>query len=252
MEDANILVLPSDHLITPQEDFAGDADAAGTLSDKGYVVTFGIKPKHPETGYGYIEAGDKQSPGYEVASFKEKPDEETAKAYLKAGTYFWNSGMFCFNAGGFLRELAEHQPDVAEVFRSIKRIPEERSDRGITVAMESDEIERLYQDSPSISVDYAVMEKSKRAAMIKASFSWTDIGSWDEVARRDLTPPPDVLQENAEGNYVFSDMPVALCGVDDLIVVVKNGSVLVCKKGSSQDVKKIVNKAKEEKRSDIL
>jgi mannose-1-phosphate guanylyltransferase/mannose-1-phosphate guanylyltransferase/mannose-6-phosphate isomerase len=160
--------------------------------------------------------------------------------------------MFCFKVRQFFDELSEHQPDVAGVFRKIEEIPEQRTQHSIAIAMESDAIDRLYQDSPAISVDYAVMEKSGNAAMVEASFSWTDIGSWDEVARLELTPEPDLLSENAEGNFVFSDLPVALCGVDDLIVVVKNGSVLVCKKGGSQDVKKIVNRAKDESRTDLL
>lgn len=252
MEDANILILPSDHLINPQASFVQDAQKAGELAEAGYLVTFGIQPKHPETGYGYIEVGDIKRPGYLVKSFKEKPDQATAESYVKAGIYYWNSGMFCFKVGRFLQELSEHQDDIAGVFRRIDEVPSGRREQGITIAMESETIDRLYQESPANSVDYAVMEKSKNAAMVQASFSWTDIGSWDEVARLDLTPEPDLLTEEAEGNFVYSDLPVAVCGVEDVIVIVKNGSVLVCKKGRSQDVKKIVTKAKERQRTDLL
>jgi mannose-1-phosphate guanylyltransferase/mannose-6-phosphate isomerase len=249
---ATALVLPADHLITPTESFVSDAARAGELAEQGYLVTFGIPPAHPETGYGYIEAGREQPPGYLVTSFKEKPDHKTARKFVDAGNFYWNSGMFCFSAENYLQALSEHRGDITEVFDQISGEVPSRSEGGITIAMDSDEITRLYREAPAESIDYAVMERSRKTAMVKATFSWTDVGSWDEVARRELTPEADILCEDAEGNFVHSDLPVALCGVEDLIVVVKNGAVLVCKKGQSQKVKQIVGQAKEENRTDLL
>jgi len=250
--DANILVLTADHLIEPVEAFVEDAEKAGELAEKGFLVTFGVSPHGPSTGYGYIETGDNEGPGYRVVSFKEKPDRKTAEDFVAAGNFYWNSGMFAFKNSRFLEELKRHQPAVATLFEQVTVAPEAKKDEGISIEMDGPEIEALYDESPEISIDYAVMEKSKQSAMVKASFNWTDIGSWDEVARLGLTGRADLFQSDAAGNFVYSDLPVAICGVDDVIVVVKNGCVLVCRKGSSQKVKQIVNQLKERDRRDIL
>ena len=250
--DANILVLTADHLIEPVETFVEDAAKAGELAEKGFVVTFGIPPHGPSTGYGYIETAEEEAPGYRVASFKEKPDRKTAEDFVAAGNFYWNSGMFAFKNSRFLEELKAHQPAVANPFEQVTVAPEAKKEQGISIEMEGPEIEALYDEAPEISIDYAVMEKSKQSAMVKASFTWTDIGSWDEVARLGLTDNPDLFESDASGNFVYSDLPVAICGVDDVIVVVKNGCVLVCRKGSSQKVKQIVTQLKDRDRRDIL
>jgi mannose-1-phosphate guanylyltransferase/mannose-6-phosphate isomerase len=258
--DDTVLVLPADHLISPVERFREDAARADELARQGYLVTFGIPPAYPATGYGYIESGDKIEPGRRVASFREKPDEKTAKSFVEAGNYYWNSGMFAFKVSTYLDELASHSPAIAETFDGIGKAGESRSERGIPLEMVGEKVEEIYKSSPKDSIDYAVMEKSRSSAMVEASFEWNDIGSWDEMAKlfeegegaAGEGENEKVYTVESNGNFVYSDLPVALCGVDDLMVVVKNGAVLVTKKGSGQLVKKVVEQIKEEGRTDIL
>ena len=282
----SILVLPADHLITPLEHFLAEVSKAVDLTQAGYLVTFGIPPERPETGYGYIEAGGalarkaltrkaltrkalakkapaekasagKSLPGRRVASFREKPDRNTAEEFLSRGGFFWNSGMFCFTGASFMTALSEHRPDIAEVFHDFPPSPPQRQVSGITVACapaESPEIEALYSRSPKDSIDYAVMEKSKTTAMVEASFSWSDIGSWDEAAKLFGEQPaaPRVISVDSDNVFVDSDLPVALAGVEDLVVVVKNGVVLVCKRGKSQKVKQVVETIQESGEEELL
>ncbi len=248
-------VLPADHLITPTDKFVADTEQADVLAREGYLVTFGIPPTRPETGFGYIEAGQALNVGRQVRSFREKPDEATAKEFVEKGNYYWNSGMFAFQVGTYLDELAAHSPKIGKSFAGICEKGESRSENGIELVMEGGEIEKIYKNSPKDSIDYAVMEKSTRSAMVPASFTWSDIGSWEEMAElfeKEGRSGGESFEIEAQNNFVFSDMPVALCGVDDLMVVVKNGAVLVAKKGSGQLVKKAVETMKEQDRSDIL
>jgi mannose-1-phosphate guanylyltransferase/mannose-6-phosphate isomerase len=253
--EQTVTVLPADHLITPTETFAKDTERADILAREGYLVTFGIPPTRPETGFGYIEAGEELSEGQRVRSFREKPDRSTAEQFVKAGNYYWNSGMFAFRAGTYLDELGTHSPEIGGPFSGIGEKGRERSEHGIRLIMEGSEIERIYKDAPKNSIDYAVMEKSSRAAMVPAVFTWSDIGSWEEMAElfeSEGRAGGDTFEVEAQNNFVYSDMPVALCGVDDLMVVVKNGAVLVARRGSGQLVKKAVEEMKEQDRSDIL
>ena len=251
-EDSSILVLAADHLIQPVESFIGDVEKGQTLLEEGLLVTFGIPPTEPSTGYGYIQAGKRVASGAVVESFKEKPDLKTAQQFLREGGYYWNSGMFFFTAGNFWRELETCAPEIADLFQAEWPKPEKKTESGFTVACDSPEIGRMYKKMPSISVDYAVMEKSEKSGMVETTFSWSDIGSWDEVARLNVPTRDSVYSVDSDNAYVYADRPVALCGVDDVIVVVQNGAVLVCRKGESQQVKKIVNKLKEENRTDLL
>jgi mannose-1-phosphate guanylyltransferase/mannose-6-phosphate isomerase len=253
--EQTVAVLPADHLITPTEKFAGDCARADELARQGYLVTFGIPPARPETGFGYIEAGEALETGTRVRSFREKPDRGTAEQFVAAGNYYWNSGMFAFRAGAYLEELAAHSPEIGGPFDGIGTKGEERSERGISIVMEGKAIEEIYTSAPKNSIDYAVMEKSSRAAMVPASFTWSDIGSWEEMAElfeQEGRKGGESFEIEAQNNFVYSDMPVALCGVDDLMVVVKNGAVLVAKKGSGQLVKKAVEEMKAQDRTDLL
>lgn len=251
-EDSSILVLAADHLIHPVSSFVEDVEKGNSLLEEGLLVTFGIPPTEPSTGYGYIEAGKKVASGAVVKSFKEKPDIKRAEQFLRDGGYFWNSGMFFFRAGNFWEELEKCAPEIANLFRDEWESPETKADRGFTIACDTREIEELYKKMPSISVDYAVMEKSVKSGVVETSFTWSDIGSWDEVARLNVPSRAPVYAVDSDNAYVYADCPVALCGVDDVIVVVQNGVVLVCRKGESQKVKKIVNELKEEDRTDLL
>lgn len=250
-----LMVLPADHIVRPVDLFAEDALKAAKLAGEGYLVTFGISPVRPETGYGYIEAGHSRGKAFLVASFREKPDLKTAEEYLKKGGFYWNSGMFMFTPVNYLRQLKELSPAIFKPFSTLSAakfpVPESA---GIRLWPGSGLLREIYAVSPSNSIDYAVMEKTSRAAVVPASFSWSDVGSWDEIAGLysenriklpTVSPPGDttpVYEEEAENCYVYSDVPVALCGVSDLIVVQKNGALLICKKGESQRVKKIAEK----------
>ncbi|MDR1933606.1 MAG: mannose-1-phosphate guanylyltransferase [Spirochaetales bacterium] len=239
--EARVLILSADHLIRPRENFAADAAKASGLGAQGYVAVFGIPPQGANTGYGYIEAGQAAGEGFEVLSFKEKPDAATAAKYLAAGNYYWNSGMFVFSLKTLEEEFAAHAPDVWLPFLRLaeKTAPEKGriADGDVRVWGESRDMKSLYEKLPSISVDYAVMEKSSKTAMVRASFEWNDVGSWDEAARLYQDEAPAVFAAGAAGNRVFSDIPVALCGVENLVVVIRGGRALVMKQGSSQLVR---------------
>ncbi|NBC30271.1 MAG: mannose-1-phosphate guanylyltransferase [Spirochaetes bacterium] len=287
------LVLAADHIITPIELFRDAVTAADELAREGYLVTFGVAPTRPETGYGYIEAGEEHGPGHLVHAFREKPDRETAERYYASGKHYWNSGMFVFEQGAFARELAGHAPEVADAFAGLvgggggraggreaasgaeggaRAGFAVRSDHGMRMAGDSEALEAAYAAAPKISIDYALMEQSACVAMVPAGFTWNDVGSWDEIAALSergmldpeaaLTPMasgadtetsrPPTVEVDAGGNFVFSELPVALAGVEDLIVVVRNGRVLITKKGESQLVKRVVDALAESRRGDIL
>ena len=251
-ETENILVLPADHIIRPLESFREDVEKGCELADDELLVTFGIVPDKPATGYGYIEGGGECGPGRKIASFKEKPDQKTAEKFLQQGNFYWNSGIFLFSARLFWDQLTHYSPDIAVPLSKKGIIPEDVSDGNITIACRSEDIQVLYGELPSISIDYAVMERTGSAGVVPAGFEWSDIGSWDEVSRLGVAGSGETVSIESDNNYVFSDQPVALCGVEDLIVVVQNGMVMICRKGETQGVKKIVNTLKEQNRSDLL
>ncbi|MDA3958871.1 mannose-1-phosphate guanylyltransferase [Oceanispirochaeta sp.] len=236
-KEAQVLVLAADHLIQDVDQFARDVDDASILAALDNLVVFGIKPDFPSTGYGYIEAGEETGPGFKVVSFKEKPDQTRAEEFLKAGNYLWNSGMFTYKISLFEQELLAGSPDMLKPFLPALHCPASTAENDVTVVMPDDELTLLYASLPRESVDYALMEKSSRIAMVRSGFDWNDVGSWDVIA--DLNPPSEVpvFSGGNDSNFVYSDIPVALCGVEDLIVVIKNGKALICKKGESQLVK---------------
>lgn len=251
--ESTSLVLPADHMIENFEKFKDNAEKADILAREGYLVTFGIPPQYPETGYGYIERGEREGPGYRVASFREKPDYDTAVKFLDEGNYYWNSGMFAFSADSFLSELSIYSPDISSLFEKLDSAPSKLHERGIDILMNSSEVEKVYNSSPSNSIDYAVMERSGKSAMVKAEFKWNDIGSWDQFDTiLNNLGKAEKFEVDAEDNIVFSDIPVALCDVNDLIVVIKNGKALICKKGSSQKVKEIRTVIESSNRKDLL
>jgi mannose-1-phosphate guanylyltransferase/mannose-6-phosphate isomerase len=255
-----LIVMPADHIIEPLSVFAEDVGRAALLAEQGWLVTFGIPPQRPETGYGYIETAEPLDPGFRVRKFKEKPDEATARSFIAQGNHYWNSGMFAFRADRYLEELQTHTPEVARVFleTSIPEVPRKGAKAEAPVLVPTDTaLEAAYGKSPSISIDYAVMEHSERSAVVPGGFSWSDVGSWDVVAELSGSEPqagsvgsPVVVEAN--NNYVLSDLPVALAGVEDLIVVVKNGTVLICRRGKSQLTKNVVQILEEQDRTDLL
>lgn len=259
--DGNTLVLAADHIISPQDQFAADVRSAAEIASDGYLVVFGIKPTRPETGYGYIEAGDAHGPGYVVRSFREKPDLMVAEKYVKSGRYFWNSGMFVFHSTVYHEELAEYAPEIRTGFANFSAPFTFAERRGVRVAEIADELEEVYRRMPKISVDYAVMESSRRVAMVQAGFEWSDVGSWDELSKvvpnsdpsaASVTGEGPVFQAGSRNNYVHSELPVAICGLDNVMVVVENGMVLVCRKGSSQLVREIVTQIERSGHDELL
>ncbi len=257
IDDGKILVLAADHIITPQEQFEQDVNNAATIAADEYLVVFGVKPTRPETGYGYIEAGERYGPGFLVRSFREKPDLMVAEKYVKSGRYYWNSGMFVLRSRIYHEELSEYAPEIRSGFAGFTAAFRFKERQGIQVAEIADELEEVYRRMPKISVDYAVMESSRRAAMVEAGFEWSDVGSWDELSKVNAGGGEPgagklVFQADSRNNFVHSELPVAICGLDNIMVVVRNGMVLVCRKGASQLVRDVVTQIERAGHDDLL
>lgn len=239
--DPVILVVPSDHLIKDNEKFLSTVKKGEKLAEQGYIVTFGIKPDYPETGYGYINTNDKIDNGYKVKEFVEKPNVETAKKYLHAGTYFWNSGIFMFKASTLLNETIKHAPDIAKVSEEFD-------------FSNSSEIPFINFDKmPSISIDYAIMEKSDKIALVKLMSDWNDLGSWQSIydtSKKDENGNVfvgHVLDENSRNSFVYSSSKlVATIGLEDTVIVETEDAILACKKDRTQDVKHIYETLKQQ------
>lgn len=244
--DAIMLVLAADHLVTDQDSFAAAVADACVLAREGYLVTFGIVPTAPETGFGYIEKGDALTKGNVVACFVEKPDLEKAREYLALGQYLWNSGIFCFQAGVFLDELSQMAPEVAGTVDACWDVMGSQPSVGMT------EIPAyLFKEVPDISVDYAVMERSGKVAVIPGDFGWSDIGSWTAI--RELVQPDadhnraigDVLFVDTSNTFVQSeDRLVATVGISDLMIIDTPDALLVAHPDKAQEVKKVVARLK--------
>ncbi|MFP4383844.1 MAG: mannose-1-phosphate guanylyltransferase [Spirochaetia bacterium] len=238
--DSTVIITPSDHLITPDGAYRQDIKRADTMADGGYLVTFGVVPDRPETGFGYIKAGPVRGPGRLIDSFREKPDHNTAKQYIAEGGYYWNTGMFIAGAGHLIEEFGNYFPPLHEFITGPGSFRTEETEN-LQIIRPDRAIGSAYGTMTGISFDRAVMEKTESAAVIPASFNWNDIGSWDEFAaasgRNDTA-----VSVSSRNNAVFSDIPVALCGVEDLIVVISGGAALICGKGKSQDVRNLVEK----------
>lgn len=223
-----LIVTPSDHIIDKVEDYNNAIQEAISKAEEGYIVTFGIKPTKPETGYGYIESnGDK------VISFREKPNETTAKNFIAKGNFLWNSGMFCFKAGVFLEELQKYQP---ELYEKAKLVWENNKAGKLNFD--------LSMDIPSISVDYAVMERSNKIKVVPADFQWSDLGSFESVYEY-LVSKGHTIDEN--GNMVIgTDLHTSFLGVKNTIFVHTSTANLILQKERSQDVKDIYTKLENE------
>ncbi len=246
--DAVILVLAADHLITDQVGFASAVAEAVKLAGDGYLVTFGIVPTAPETGFGYIEQGAALGSGNKVARFVEKPNLETAKGYVASGKYLWNSGMFCFKAVVFLEELNKTAPEVAKAADACWQAMQPLN--GLAMAeIPAD----LFKNAPDISIDYAVMEISDKVAVVPGNFGWNDIGSWSAI--RDLMQP-DAAENRALGEAIFVDTQntfvqsedrlVATVGISDLMIIDTPDALLVAHPDRAQDVKKVVAQLKKD------
>ncbi len=244
-KDAVLCIFPADHVIRNNDAFHEKILSSIKLAEMGYIVTFGIKPDYPETGYGYIEgAGQIKEHALFVKRFVEKPDIETAKRYLEAGTFFWNSGMFTFKASVMMKELNIHQPEL------LKKM--EQLDLSGSMVSQKD-----YKRLPNISIDYAVMEKTDKSVVLPSDFGWSDIGSWKSLY--------DFISKDANGNVIDGDVIskdtqnclimgyerlIATNKIKNMVVVETPDSVFVSDMESSRDVKSIVEELKQRGRSE--
>ncbi len=247
-DDAILLVLPSDHVVSDEQAFQDAVSLALPAAAAGKLVTFGIVPTAPETGYGYIRAAD-GGDVRPVERFVEKPDLDVAKGYVASGQYFWNSGMFLFKASRYLEELSKFNP---EILGASRRAWEEANRDADFVRLDKD----AFSAVPSDSIDYALMEKTSEAVLVPLDAGWSDVGSW--TALRDVSPQDgegnahhgDVIAVDCRNTYAYGERLIALVGLDDVIVVETADAVLVGRGERMQEVKEIVARIKRERRSE--
>jgi mannose-1-phosphate guanylyltransferase/mannose-1-phosphate guanylyltransferase/mannose-6-phosphate isomerase len=278
--ERNMLVLTSDHIIQPLATFKVDAAAAAAFAQQDKLVIFGIKPTKPETGYGYIETAKRltvpaepehsrrltEPDAYSVAAFREKPDRSTAEKFIASKRFYWNSGMFAFSTKFMLAEFRRHAKDVIRPFEQL-RAPDEQcytTKKGLRILREWPELDEAYRRTKSISFDYAIAEKCSEAVMVSAGFDWIDVGNWEEYARLLGKTGAEVYRAGPEGRkketacFVDSDIPVALAGVEDLVVVIRSGKdggpavALITRKGETQYVRDLVEEIKKAGKMELL
>ena len=264
-KEQSILVLTSDHIIGPMDVFLDNARAAEKMAAKNNLVVFGISPDRAETGFGYIEAGKNtvnEQKIFDVVSFHEKPDQNKAQSYLDAKNFYWNSGMFAFTKNFLLKEFEKNAMDVLTPFKELKK-PEDasyRTEMGLCILEKWEKLEEVFNSTKVISFDYAIAEKCSSTSMVKASFSWVDVGSWDDYAGLKKSSMGEIYgnKEALESCYVESEIPVALWGVEDLIVVVRSSGegrapvILITKKGESQGVRDLTEEIKKSGKTELL
>ncbi len=256
--EAVMVVVPADHVVKASKKFMKAVKFATKLALKGHLVTFGIHPSRPETGYGYIHP-NKRKPlasqggfiGYSVAKFVEKPDLSTAKRYCRSGNYFWNSGIFVWKASTILEELAFHQPKIFKIIQGLSR--------HVGKPEFSAALRKGYAKMASVSIDHAVMEHSARSAVVPVDFGWSDVGSWgslEEVAPLDKSGNVrngNIIDMESQHSVLFADRRVvATIGLDNMVVVDTPDATLVCPKDRAQDVKAIVSRLKEQRAPEHL
>lgn len=257
--DAIMVVLPADHLIRDEKEFVRILNTAVEVADKSEgLLTIGIKPSRPETGYGYIQFSDEETNNpyrnqgvYRVKTFAEKPIQETAERFLVSGDFLWNSGMFVWKVKTILKEIELHLPDLhAELCTLQPTIGTNRYESAL---------EHSYGVLRGISIDYGVMEKAGNVFVVKGDLGWNDVGSWDEVVRlidtdeSGNTARGKVILRNSKNNYIDAGSTiVATIGIEDVIVVVTDDAVLICGKGKSQEVKEIVDYLRRKQMNEYL
>ena len=249
-DDAVLLMLAADHLIQDQAAFAADVAIAEKLARDGLLVTFGVPPDRPDTGFGYIELGELvgKGPGYRAARFVEKPNAELARKYVESGKYLWNSGMFCFTVARLKEAFEAHQPGLLEGAKACWLASANRNELDSQIIeIDKDAFGRL----ADISIDYALMEKAANVAVVRASFDWSDIGSWSAIHQAVTSDSQgnsvigEAILVDVSDTYIQSEgRLVAAIGVNNLIVVDTPDALLVADRSRSQDVKKVVEQLK--------
>ena len=233
-KDEEIIVLPSDHLVKDAIAFENTIKKVQSLAQKGYIVTCGITPAYPETGYGYIKCSTPVDEGYNVEHFVEKPDENTAVKYIKEGCYYWNSGIFCAKCSVWSEQIKKHAPLIAQNSESLNFTD--------TLSIPF----KVYENMPNISIDYALMEKADKTAMVVLESDWNDLGSWQsiyDVKEKDKDGnviEGNVIAKNVKNSLIYSAKKlVAVSGLEDVILVETEDAVMACKKEESQKVKEL-------------
>ena len=255
-----MVVLPADHLIANEAEFRRVLSTAAQVAQiSAGLVTIGIQPTHPETGYGYIQAKDKSEESvpvsidgvYEVRTFAEKPNYATAVKFLESGDFYWNSGMFIWRVDVILKEIQRSLPELHGHLLNLQP--------SIGTPLFEENLDQAYGVIRGISIDYGVMEKAERVYVVKGDFGWNDLGSWDEVNR--IAPKDEngnahhgpVIAVNSKNTYVHTaDKLIGIVGLEDVIVINTPDAILVCKKGASQEVKEIVDHLKRKQMNDYL
>lgn len=257
-EDEVMVVLPADHLIDDYKKFQGTIKmAAEYAATHQCLITIGIKPSYPETGYGYIQRGPEIAqksgrPLYKVKSFAEKPNLETAKRFVESGDFLWNSGMFIWSTRLIVEQFKEYEPDIYHGIAHMREAVD-------TPAFE-ETVSDVYSKIPSVSVDYAIMEVSRTVCIMESDFTWNDVGSWEaayHISEKDKQGNALVARDSclvdANNNFFYvKDKLVAAVGVDDLVVVETDDALLICKKNQSQRVKEIVDNLRRKKKFEYL
>lgn len=245
-EDDVVLIVPSDHLIKDIDGFNKTVEQGKELAEQGYIVTFGIKPTYPETGYGYIKTEKALSVGYKVEKFVEKPNLETAKKYLDSGNYYWNGGIFMGKISTFLNEFKKYAPDI------YMHLGELNFSKATQINFS------VYEKMPSISIDYAIMEKSDKIALVELQSDWNDLGSWQSIFNvKEKDENGNVLTgkvvvDNVKNSFIYSQKEVvAVSSLENIILVETEDAIMACKLDESQNVKKLYEKLKA-KESDTI
>lgn len=245
--DAVVIILPSDHVIKNKDAFQQAVKKAVQEAEKGFLVTFGIVPTEPNTGYGYIKTGNEENGSFELERFVEKPNLEKAKEYLADGNYSWNSGMFVFKASKFLDELKSFEPEMYSF--AVKSCDDAAVDKDF-IRLDKTDFEAIKGNS----IDYAVMEKTKHGRVVKLDAGWNDVGSWSalwEIKEKDSEGnvlSGNVMNLGSRNCYVNSkDMFVAAIGLEDIVVVASDDGILVSRKDKVQDVKIVAEELKKRK-----
>ncbi|MEE3349816.1 MAG: mannose-1-phosphate guanylyltransferase/mannose-6-phosphate isomerase [Candidatus Gastranaerophilaceae bacterium] len=238
-DDDIVLIVPSDHLIKNIDAFNKTVEYGKILAQQGFIVTFGIKPTYPETGYGYIKVDKTLSTGFKVEKFVEKPDLETAKKYLASGEYYWNGGIFMGKISTFLSEFEKYALDIYDNLSELDFLGDSKIKYSV------------YEKMPSISIDYAIMEKSDKIALVELLSDWNDLGSWQSiynVKNKDNDGnviSGKVVTDNVKNSLIYSQKEVvAVSGLENIILVETEDAIMACKMDNSQDVKKLYEKLK--------
>ncbi|MCK8498665.1 mannose-1-phosphate guanylyltransferase [Myxococcus fulvus] len=243
-----MVVLPSDHHVADVPGFKRVLEQAARIAEGGHIVTLGIQPNRPETGYGYIQVGDAlEGGGRAVKAFKEKPDPQTAQAYVSSGEYLWNGGIFVFRADVILAAFEQHMPEMKKGLKALREAAGKRTFGAV--------LKKVFPKLPSISIDYGVMEKASNIAVLPGDFGWSDVGSFAAI--------PEVRPADAHGNVISGDLavvvdckgcivladkrPLSVVGLTDVVVVDSGDAVLVVPREKSQDVRKVVEALKARK-----